>query len=182
MLLPKHTPLALAVLVLSCMNDGHIAGGDADPDVLSCGEIRTETIDTGAELDGIEPGESVGLFVEYAGAGRWRIQTTCDTLDSDYDCYWDVIVASKSGVSDPEPEDLETNDYVDPYEAHGLRYTATTRDDLDGFTFLAAPGEIVEVDAFLDGNCQPRFVYWVSDGEVTKGAPSNPIRLEPSED
>jgi len=167
-------------LLGACTTSGYIDGGDADPEQLTCGRVRTETIDRGAVLDGIEPGKSVGAFVEYAGEGLWRVVTTCDTLESNLSCYWDVIVTSKAGLEKPLGEDLETDDYIDPFQGDGLRLSAYTDEDIDGFTFLATPGDIVEFDAFLDDTCQPDFVYWIGDGEAQRGAPSNPVRFEPS--
>jgi hypothetical protein len=181
----RSTFSALAVAVgfalAGCTSTGYIEGGDAEPGLVTCGDVVTEVVDRGAQMDGIEPGETVGFFIEYSGDGQWQVTATCDTATSGFACFWDAIVGAEDGVGEPREVDLESDDELARHAGDGLGFWAHTGEDPDGFDFSATPGEPVEFDVFLDGACHPELVFWIGDGETHKGAASNPVWLEPSE-
>jgi len=138
-------------------------------------------IDTGRAVDA-EPGEGVGVFVEYAEGGVWRLWTSCDTTYSGATCEFDIQVTVDDGseLLSVGAEDLEDGDQAGAYdEFSGFLQTDTT-DDADGVRFETTPGAVLRVDTFLDGQAQPRFVYWVGDDVVHAGAPTNPVDFVPS--
>ena len=147
------------------------------------GDVAESNIDTGATLSEIEPGQGAGAFVEYQAGGKWRVYTACDTAITGYDCPWDIIVSvgSKDQIVKFDPEELETTDYIDWRTARGVRMVATNTLDFDGVSFETNPGATVRVDVYLDDAPAPAYIYWVGDGGLHQGAPSNPIDLIPTE-
>lgn len=149
--------------------------GGQDEDPMKVG------IDTGSAVDAV-PGEGVGLFVEYAEGGLWRIWASCDTAYSGASCAFDVIVAvdDESELISVKAEDLDDGDEAG-VDSDGTGFLRTlTSSDIDGAVFETTPGAVLRVDTFLDGEAQPRFVYWVGDEVVHQGAPTNPVDFVPS--
>lgn len=141
------------------------------------------TIDTDYLLSA-EPGDGVGVFVEYAAGGNWSIRTTCDANTSGYACTFDVnaiVVDETATIDSIDRPELEGADYVEPIDNYGLHFHAETDVDTDRVTFHTAPGAIVQFDVVLDGKDGGRFFYWFGDGVLHQGAPTNPIQLEPSQ-
>lgn len=179
--------LALVALALGgCMYD-HGHRYDDGCVGANCGgyppkDVAEATIDTGATLTDIEPGQGAGAFVEYQAGGKWRVFTACDTDVSKYDCRWDIIVSVGAGddISDFAAEELEDSDYLEWQDSRSVRLVAVNTVDFDGFTFDATPGASVRVDVYLDDSPAPAYVYWVGDGGLHQGAPTNPIDLTPS--
>lgn len=167
--------LVIVLPLLGCSTD------DAPDDVgPKCGDPATLAIDRGAALDGVDPGRVDGVHVEYAGAGSWRVQSTCNIEDHADGCAYEVIVRSDRGTFDPQPIELEATDILEAVPRDALRFLATTEADRDGFTFLAQPGDVVEIDALFGGGCKPELFRWVKDAVPQEGAPGNPLLLEPS--
>ncbi|MES1174709.1 MAG: hypothetical protein ABUL62_10310 [Myxococcales bacterium] len=141
------------------------------------------TIDTGRTLE-VDPGQGAGVFVEYATDGHWQLRTSCDTLKTSSNCRWDVIVTPEDGSSivNVVGTDLEPGDEVIPYPQDAVSYqlTASTGSDIDGFSFDSNPGAAVLVDAYLDEHCALSYFYWVGDGALHSGSPTNPLVLIPS--
>ncbi len=150
-------------------------------------EIFESQIDVGETLT-TTPGEGAGVFVEYSGGGQWRVFTACDSKLSGYACEWDVLVTAPFGValSNVQDEGLEGDDvvYISEADSEGrtgeavnlVSYTST---GTDGVTFQSDPGEPIRIDVILDGVSEPRYTYWIGDGAIHRGAPSNPMDLVP---
>jgi len=147
-------------------------------------------IDTDRKLD-VQAGQGAGVYIEYEAGGHWLLRTTCDTNttdDSDTNdapCAWDVIVTPEDGrsISNVVAVDLESaSDSVSSYPEYPRSYQllAQTTDDIDGTSFDTEPGTAIAVDAFLEGACALRNFFWVGDGAVHTGSPSNPLVLIPS--
>lgn len=145
-------------------------------------EIESSSIDTGAELAEVEAGEGAGAFVEYQGDGAWHVFTACDTNISDYACGWDIIVSAVDGnqLDDFGSDRLENEDYVGKFDSNSVQFISVTDYDFDGFFVQTDPGGHLRVDVYLDGAPAPRFIYWVGNGGLHKGSPTNPIDLMPT--
>jgi hypothetical protein len=171
---------AVCCATLVCLGCDY-GGGNGTTAYSGCGETRSASIDTGAELD-ITPGEGVGVFFEYLGAGEWRLSTTCDTTSSGYQCYWDVIVwpLDDGELFDFQSDGLEAGDALERDFDGSLRLITYTRADIDGVVFAATPGGALRFDALLDGECANPYMFWIGDGAVHTGSPSNPIDLVPT--
>lgn len=171
--------LALPLASTGCIvvSDGSGDDGWEDPPPPPPpGEIFTVGIDEGAELEA-DAGRGVGIYVEYQGTGRFRVWTTCDTELSGYACSFDLFAIGE-GMGRGFGEDLEGNDELVPNGEELYAYLETDY-DTDGFEFTIADGAPMRLEVYLDGNSEPRFVYWVSAGVLQRGAPSNPVDFQP---
>ncbi len=174
--------LPLALSAAGCTYGHHDDHEHMDPPVNSPPkDIASSTIDTGATLAAIDPGQGAGAFVEYQAGGTWRVFTACDSAVSGFACRWDIIVSPLSGaLTDLTADNLEGSDTLGRYGQKSARFLATTDYDLDGFFVTADPGAKLRVDVFLDDQPAPRFIYWVGDGGLHAGSPTNPLDLTPS--
>lgn len=191
---------AVALLVAGCGygSDGDgssqdVVGGssgygpDYDPDPSSgaaaCGELEHSNIDAERQLE-VEPGVGAGTFIEYQADGTYRVTTSCDVDVTDgAPCTWDIIVTpqGEAAIESLSPVDIEQDDALTT-DGISVQLLATTEGDLDGFTVGTTPGATLRVDALLDGSCANRYLFWIGDGALHSGAPSNPVDLVPSRD
>jgi len=155
--------IPLAFLAVACTYDNgdthHVLYGNPLP--ANCSTPTQSTIDTDAQI-AVDAGLGAGVFVEYSSGGHYHLRTACDTTRSNSTCQWDVIITPQEGktISNVVPEDLEASDSVHPYPAPA--------------------NQPVTVDAFLDNTCALPFFFWVGDGALHQGSPSNPLTLTPS--
>ena len=138
--------------------------------------IDSVPIDVGSGISS-EPGDGAGVFVEYLGDGEWTVWLTCDTNETGRSCSFDIFARGEDIVAIGE-DDLEMEDTI--YEDFDeVSLYADTTDDFDGFVFRANPGEPVAIEVWLDGAPDGDFVFWVADGTLLKGMPSNPTLFVP---
>ncbi|HZF49629.1 MAG TPA: hypothetical protein VE093_13315 [Polyangiaceae bacterium] len=179
--------LVAGCIIIDEDDDGHHHG--RGPDVIDepetnqppAKEIMMFPIDTDKILDS-PPGEGVGLFVEYATGGTWRLWTTCDTNYSNVGCKFDVAasVDAASKIDVVEGSDLEGYDEVNALDDGSVTFHAETASDIDVMTLFTTPGSVLRVELLVDGSDAGRFIYWVGEGILHKGAPTNPIDLQPT--
>jgi hypothetical protein len=145
-------------------------------------DIEQAVIDVDQLLD-VEPGDGAGAFIEYEAGGNYHVTTSCDVAENG-ECYWDIIVMplDDSPVLSVSPIDLESDDSLTFGEGNQLRLVAKTGKDFDGFSFQTDAGAAIRVDAFLDDAPANPYLFWVGDGALRSGAPSNPIDLVPGEE
>ncbi len=124
-----------------------------------------------------KPGEGVGIFVEYGGNGNWKIWTSCDSIKSGATCGFDLYVAADN-LGLQSLDKLEDSDFVD-VTGNMAHVSFDTTSDTDGVTFTASPKTPLDLEVYLDGAPAQEFVYWVGDGLVNSGAPSNPVDFVP---
>jgi hypothetical protein len=144
-------------------------------------DVALVVVDADATIP-LTPGESVGLFVQYARGGHWNLSTTCDTRLSGQSCAFDVLVSPAPGASfsNVAGQGLLRDDALELRSNGTVRLVTATSFGTDGMTFDSDPGALVELDALLDGVDQPRLVHVVSEGTVVEGVPTNPVDLSPS--
>jgi len=167
--------IVFAFLSVACGYDN----GDRTP--ATAVDPASGTIDTGATMSGTESG--VGVFVEYATGGIWKLQVGCDTDTSDLDCQWDILAYTPEGghFFSSQSLGLEGSDLLTVYSDGQLELKTTTKTDLDGVLFTAEPGQPVTFDLWLNGVQDPEeFFYYVTNGAVKSGAKSPVIELTPS--
>jgi hypothetical protein len=140
----------------------------------------TVSIETGRTLDA-QPGAGVGLFVEYATGGKWKLHTTCDTATSGYACDFDVYatVDTAGTISNVASEGLESGDVAVRTDAT-VHFAARTTNGAQAVLFDATPGATIALEVWLDGALEGRYVYWMGSGIVHAGAPTNPVVFQPS--
>ena len=132
------------------------------------------SIDTGRTLTA-QPGEGAGLFVTYAGAGRWLIAWTCDTYASARSCVFDVSVAARQlSALNPTPSNaiIASNDT-------SFRARTTTSATLDSVGFNTEAGGSIVVSSTLNGVPTPDLVFYVSNGKLAT-APTDPVEFVPT--
>ena len=157
----------------------------ASPALRTVGRTRDEVavviIDAGAALQ-LSPGDSVGLFVQYAEGGHWNLTTTCDTRTSGRSCAFDVVISPAPGAtfSGVEGQGLARDDRLELRSDGSVHLLTATSFGTEGISFDSDPGALVEIDALLDGSDQPRLVNVVSEGAVLSGVPTNPVDFSPS--
>lgn len=176
-------PLCFVVLASGCYyQDQRGEHSDPSPSVPGKSDIAQSVIDTGATLGGIEPGKGVGVFVEYAQGGEWTVTTTCDTEVSDLPCTFDIIVSTDTSeqLLSFSEDQLESGDYLDWEASNAVRMVNDNSYGVDAFRVQTEPGVTLRVDVYLDGAPELRYTYWVGDGGLHRGAPTNPIDLTPS--
>jgi hypothetical protein len=151
-----------------------------DPGATPRDPVRSAQIDIDATIEGIALGEGAGAFVEYSSDGTWSIRTSCDTVRSGILCVWDIEVTQMNGtLSSFGDIELDGNDWLWKPSRDSVRMYAETGADLDGFWVSATLGAALRVDVYLDGYPGHRYLYWVGDGGLHRGAPENPIDLVP---
>jgi hypothetical protein len=171
----RLTSIALfALAAAGCDDDGYYYYDDDDyypPPIVECTADQLEaTIDTGAYIE-IDPGEGVGVTVEYLGDGAWRVAVACDTYFDPYEraCTWDLVLTSVDGIiEDFASERLERDDVLGWYPTardESVRLFTTTGYDLDAATLYATPGAALRIDALLDDQCAAPYLIWVEAGE-----------------
>jgi hypothetical protein len=179
----RFVPLAVLPLAVACGygdhhhdHDGYY--GDGYTSSPSSGTVEQATIDADEVLD-VKPNEIPGVFIEYASGGTYQVTTSCNSDVGD--CSWDIIVTplGDGTLKKVSPVDLESDDSL-ALNSDQARLVANTGRDFDGFTLETDPGAGIRLDALLDGGDANPFFYWVGDGALHSGAPSNPIDLVPS--
>ncbi|WP_437592244.1 hypothetical protein [Sorangium sp. So ce1000] len=162
-------------------DDGPNDGGDNTVPPTPADDVRLVAVDTDATLS-TEPGEGVGIFVEYTAGGTWTVWTTCDTNTSKVVCSFDLFasVDTSSELFDLAGIEIEKTDATRLQDIGVAYFHAETGSDIDAMTFTTTKGAIVRLEAYLDGAPEPRFVYWFGDGVLHEGAPSNPLDFKPT--
>jgi hypothetical protein len=181
--------LAVVSLLAACVEPDR---GSGPPISYEPEEVAQMVIDAGGAVE-LDPGEGVGVVVEYGGDGLWQVTTACDTLITDQVCRFDVLVTgdeSGSELSDPQGVGLESEDLAYSPDPLAVELQFVTGDDLDAATFEATPGASLRVSALLydplidsrfDWTDDPRLLSWVGHGAVNQGAPTNPVDLAPDQ-
>jgi len=180
-------PVAVALLACGYDNDTDTgtSGGYSGAGGGSFTDIKQASIDTGQALT-TEPGQGVGALVEYQAGGTWHIHVACDTALSREPCEWSILVEPRNGarIRNVTGDQIETSEDAvdwDKSGGTGAELLALTGNDIDGFFVETDPGATLRVDVLLGGAAGNGFVYWIGDGAMHRGAPTNPIDLTPTE-
>jgi hypothetical protein len=140
------------------------------------------SIETDVSLES-QPGEGVGVFVEYHYGGFYRVFTTCDTLYSGVACPLDIFMSvdTSSVIRSVTAVGLEGSDFVNVDDFNGtVDLHVVTGSDYDEVEIETTPGAILRIEVLLDGVAQPRFLYWYGNGVLHHGAPTSPVDLVPT--
>lgn len=167
---------------------GHNDGWDVPPDTSDPGDTATQNPDNVTQVAiqpdqalAANPGEGVGVFVEYRTGGKWHIWTTCDTFTSKAVCSFDIFASVPALQLHAYASDqVEGYDEVKDLGDGQLELIADTDSDVDGLVLEADPGAALNLEVYLDGNDAAPFVYWVSDDIIHTGAPDNPVQFVPA--
>ncbi len=153
--------------------------GDYDDDPIIIDDdpaIETVPIDAGETLQA-DPGEGVGVFVEYLGGGEWNVWATCDTEFSGFNCIYDVFVDA-DGLIVEDDLDLEEKDFVEE-DIDFAHFGFDTDFDTDGVAFSTFAGDPVQIEVWLDGSPDASIVFWAANDTIYEGMPTNPSVFQP---
>jgi hypothetical protein len=128
-----------------------------------------------------DPGEGVGVFVEYATGGKWHIWWTCDTALTNQACDFSLSAAADTG----EITGLDTTALAGGFAtlATPSRVDASvvTRNEVHAIRFATDPGAVITLEASLAGQKDGSFLFFVQDGKVNggfQGKVTNPLKLK----
>jgi hypothetical protein len=124
------------------------------------------------------PGDGVGVFIEYKTGGGWHVWWTCDTNTSNQTCNFNVKVSATSPITNLATQGTAQVSTQNPAV---LSFQTVTGASIDGVTFSTNPGDVITLDATVDGAPNGSFVFFVQDGKVNGGYTgklTNPLKLE----
>ncbi len=174
---------AFFVPVLAACIITHDDHGGAPPPANT--QPLTVSVDTDQTMSHVAGGQGVGLFVQYAAGGHWRLRWTCDTAISGLACDFAVklhgtTVANAKSLFDPS-EKGGSLDASTPDELVVSSHTTMGVDELD---FDAAPGADLKIDLAVSGLRDGSFFFFVQNGQIDGNFPSSkltdPLIFEPS--
>jgi hypothetical protein len=128
-----------------------------------------------------DPGQGVGVFVEYARGGRWHVWWTCDTAKTRQSCDFSVSVTAAAGnVSNVDASRLEGGFVATPTPSR-VDAKITTSTQAHGISFSTNPGAVITLEASVGGIKDGSFLFFVQDGKVNGGFTgrlTNPLQLQ----
>lgn len=128
-----------------------------------------------------DPGQGVGVFIEYATGGHWHVWWTCDTNKTQQSCDFDVTATAKAGnITNADGSQLEGGAMTTPNPST-VEAKITTTTQVHGMRFDTNPGAIITVKASLGGLTDGTFLFFVQDGKVNggfTGKVTNPLQLQ----
>jgi hypothetical protein len=144
-------------------------------------------VDTGRTMSA-QPGDGLGVFVEYHAGGHWHIWWTCDTNKTNQSCPMDVKItfpARAPGAFTNAQADGVSASGVSPLVASPtqLESVTTTTTGIDGMTFDTAAGAVVSLEASIGSLKDGSFIFFVQNGKINGGFTgklTDPLELEGS--
>jgi hypothetical protein len=130
-------------------------------------------IDRGEALDVI-PGGGVGVHA-FQEDGFWRFELTCDTSAP---CEWDLVLTTRDASVFSVGGHVGNGDEISS-GFDWVQFVGVTTSEVDAVELETAYEAAVVVDVYLDGGPAQEFVFWVENGLIRRGAPSNPFVLLP---
>jgi hypothetical protein len=127
------------------------------------------------------PGEGVGVFVEYRSGGHWHLWWTCDTNRTKQACEFSVSAQAQSGAITGLDATELTGGFVTSSTPSRVEAKSTTTTEVHGVRFDTAPGAILTVEAAVGALKDGAFLFFVQDGTVNggfEGKLTNPLQLQ----
>lgn len=128
-----------------------------------------------------DPGQGVGVFVEYGAGGHWHVWWTCDTARTNKPCDVDVSIASGNGpIANLDASQLASG-YVTTPEPTRVEASVRTTNEVHGLKFDTLPGAVITLEATVSGLKDGSFLFFVQDGKVRggfQGVLTNPLQLQ----
>jgi len=176
-------PLLLVPALAACLigHDDH----SSPPPPAQNDQPLVVLLDTNQTMSHVTGGSGVGLFVQYAAGGHWKIRWTCDTSLSALPCDFAVkmsgtAIANAKSAFDPT-ESGDTMGSPSPSEVDVASHTTMAVDEVD---FDAAPGADLKIDLSVSGLRDGAFFFFVQNGQIDGNFPQNkltdPLVFEPS--
>lgn len=154
--------------------------GSVPPPSSSSTSPLLVTVDTDQTMTA-EPGDGVGVFVEYASGGNWTVWWTCDTKRTQQSCDFVVSAAAQTGsIANVDSSSVQGGTVTSP-SPERVEARVRTSTQLHGLTFTTAPGAVITLEAAVGGVKDGAFLFFVQDGKVNggyKGKLTNPLQLQ----
>ena len=128
-----------------------------------------------------DPGQGVGVFVEYGAGGKWHVWWTCDTLRTSKPCDVDLTITSANGPIANVDTSALAGGFTQSPEATRLEASVRTTTEVHGLRFDTLPGSAITIDASVSGLRDGSFLFFVQDGKVRggfQGLVTNPLQLQ----
>jgi hypothetical protein len=181
---PDPGPVAQPSPPSSSSSSSGSTAAPVDPGTASTAAMLVE-VDSNQTMNA-QPGEGVGVFVEYNKGGHWHVWWTCDTNQGDHQsCDFSVSISAATGnITNVDATELAGGLYSAPTPSR-LEARSTTTTEVKGFRFDTDAGAVITLEATLasaqgdikDGS----FLFFVQDGKVNGGFAgklTNPLRLQ----
>jgi hypothetical protein len=128
-----------------------------------------------------DPGQGVGVFVEYAKGGHWHVWWTCDTAKTRQSCEFSVSASVASGnITNVDGRDLAGGFHTTPTSSR-VEAKITTTNQVHGLRFDTNAGAVLTLDASVGGLKDGAFLFFVQNGKVNggwQGKVTNPLQLQ----
>jgi hypothetical protein len=155
-------------------------GAPSPPSTTSSPSPMLVVIDTDQTMTA-DPGEGVGVFVEYASGGHWNVWWTCDTARTGQVCEFNVSAEAATGtVSDVDATGLAGGYVTTPIPSR-VEARVQTANEVHGVRFSTEPGAVITLQASVGGLKDGSFLFFVQDGKVNGGFAgrlTNPLQLQ----
>ena len=161
-------------------------GGDVGATPASTTPVLVD-VDTGRTMSA-QPGDGLGVFVEYQAGGHWHVWWTCDTNKTSQSCPMDVKVSLPAGATGQlsnAKADGATPSGTAPLTISPtqLESVTTTTTGVDGMTFDTVAGAIITLEASIGTLKDGSFIFFVQNGKINGGFAgklTDPLELEGS--
>lgn len=159
-------------------NTGDPSPAPATPPASGTAPMLVE-VDTDQTMSA-DPGQGVGVFIEYVKGGIWNVWWTCDTAKTQKTCDFNVSMSVAAGkISDVDSSQLEGLTAL-PTPTR-LDASSTTSTQVSGVSFKTNPGAVLTVSASVSGLKDGSFLFFVQNGKVNGGFAgplTNPLQLQ----
>lgn len=128
-----------------------------------------------------DPGQGVGVFIEYATGGKWLIWWTCDTARTGQDCDFSVSATAATGTISNIDATYLAGGYLTTPTPSRVDAKIKTSNETHGISFETVPGGVITVEASVGAVKDGSFLFFVQDGKVNggfSGALTNPLQLQ----
>ncbi len=128
-----------------------------------------------------DPGQGVGVFIEYAAGGHWHVWWTCDTAKTRQSCEFNVSASTATGnITNVDARELAGGLHTTPTPSK-VEAKITTSTEVHGLRFDTQPGAVITIDASVGGLKDGAFLFFVQNGQVNggwQGKLTNPLQLQ----
>ncbi len=136
------------------------ASGSTTPMLAVVDDDQTMTAD---------PGQGVGVFIEYKTGGTWHLWWTCDTMKTGQTCDFVVSATLSQGtITNVDQQQLQGG-FVAAPNASSVEAHVSTSNNVNGITFQTPAGAQIQVTASVGGVTDGSFLFFVQDGKVNGG-------------
>jgi hypothetical protein len=181
---------AVGLLVAGCMADEARHGAWGRSEEAPVVHAATPTAPMLAMVDtvvdpalamNVEPGQGVGVFVEYWPGGRWHLSWTCDTALSQQACDFNIAASVATGTARITDAIAALGAIVTSPSVARVEIRASTQAELHGLWIETTPGAVLTLEASVGDLKDGSFLFFVQNGAIRggyKGLLSNPLQLQ----